>query len=266
MEENKGVFGTKEWASHSINFQSGCEHDCLYCYAKEGAINRGYNSVDKWQESSIREKAVKKGRGKLDGTIMIPTTHDITPSNVKEAVIVFEKLLKAGNDLLIVSKPHKECIQEICDLLPDYKQQILFRFTIGSISDDVLLFWEPKAPSFAERLESLKIAYFSGYKTSVSSEPMLDSNIDLVVSAVEDYVTDSIWIGKMNQCVNRVKKNGHGDTETLRKLDSLMQFQNHEPNIIEIYNKFKFHPKVKWKESIKKIVGIEVPTEAGLDI
>jgi DNA repair photolyase len=266
MEQPKGVFGTKEWASHSINFQSGCEHDCKYCYAKEGAIKRGHNSADGWHNSRIREKAVKKGRGKLDGTIMIPTTHDITPSNVKEAIIVFKKLLKAGNNLLIVSKPHKECIQEICDVLVDYKNQILFRFTMGSTSDDVLSFWEPNAPSFKERLESLKIAYFAGYKTSVSSEPMLDGNIDRVVTAVEDYVTDSMWIGKMNRCVNRIKTNGHGDAETLRKLDSLMQFQNHKPNIMKIYDQYKHHPKVKWKESIKKVVGLEVPTEAGLDI
>jgi hypothetical protein len=35
--------------------------------------------------------------------------------------------------------------------------------------------------------------------------------------------------------------------------------------IVELYNKFKDNPKLKWKESIKKIVNIEIPTIKGLD-
>ena len=45
-----------------------------------------------------------------------------------------------------------------------------------------------------------------------------------------------------------------------------MQFQNNNDNIMKLYHKYKDNPKIKWKESIKKIVGIEIPTEAGLDI
>jgi hypothetical protein len=51
------------------------------------------------------------------------------------------------------------------------------------------------APSYAERKEALIYAFFSGFETSVSIEPMPDSeNIVLLVEDLELYVTDAIWI------------------------------------------------------------------------
>jgi hypothetical protein len=36
--------------------------------------------------------------------------------------------------------------------------------------------------------------------------------------------------------------------------------------ILDLYSKYKDNPQIKWKDSIKKIVGIEIPIEPGLDI
>ena len=36
--------------------------------------------------------------------------------------------------------------------------------------------------------------------------------------------------------------------------------------IKEIYDEYKDNPKIKWKESIKKVIGLEIQTEKGLDI
>jgi hypothetical protein len=36
--------------------------------------------------------------------------------------------------------------------------------------------------------------------------------------------------------------------------------------IVELYDAYKDNPKIKWKESIKRIVKIEIPTISGLDI
>ena len=79
------------------------------------------------------------------------------------------------------------------------KEQLLFRFTIGSALDEVLSFWEPGAPVFAERLAALELAWANGYQTSVSCEPMLDGHIDAVIHQVEPFVTDAIWLGKANR-------------------------------------------------------------------
>jgi DNA repair photolyase len=79
----------------------------------------------------------------------------------------------------------------------------------------VLGFWEPNAPDFHERFMALRHAYNKGFATSVSCEPMLDNNVHLVIDYVEPLVTDSIWLGKANQLIRRLKANGHTDETTI---------------------------------------------------
>jgi hypothetical protein len=63
---------------------------------------------------------------------MFPATHDITPGNLAHSMAFLEGMLKQGNELLIVSKPHIECIRRICGSFDQYRQNILFWFTISS--------------------------------------------------------------------------------------------------------------------------------------
>lgn len=39
-----------------------------------------------------------------------------------------------------------------------------------------------------------------------------------------------------------------------------------DSRIKELYAKYAAHPKIKWKESIKKAVGLDLPDEIGLDV
>ena len=259
---NKPVFGTKEWASSNENILYGCQHDCLYCYGKAMSPRHG-KKIEDWKNPALRKV---KGYGKRKGTIMFPTTHDIHPDNLKDILIALEKMLKPGNDVLIVSKPHLECISALCNKLEQYKNQILFRFTIGSWYNATLSFWEPNAPKFEERLECLKYAHGKGFATSISCEPMLDENIAYVINMVRLYVTDAIWLGKANFLIERLKINGYGDNKEIMDVArNLIELQSDE-NIKVLYNTYKNDPIIKWKESIKKVVGLEVPTEPGLDI
>lgn len=262
--EKKGVFGTKEWAAHNENCMNGCAHDCKYCYAKQMAVQYKRRTPDTWRVEE--PKNYRKKLSKKEGTIMYPTTHDITPTNLQHTIQYLSTILEPGNDVLIVSKPHLSCIKEICDEFECYKNNILFRFTVGSADSETLRFWEPFAPSFEERVEALKYAFEKGYKTSISCEPMLDERIDLVVDAVSDFVTDSIWLGKMNSAKARITMNGEYDADMEQKLGALMEHQENDANMFDLYKKYKDNPKIKWKESIKRVVGIDVPTEKGLDI
>ena len=146
----KKAFGTREWAAVNVNIQTGCEHDCLYCYAKCMGIRFGRTATGKWKTPRLRRNMVEKGYRKRRGTIMFPTTHDITQANLDACLVVLKKMLAAGNDLLVVSKPHLECVKRLCNELDAYKNRILFRFTIGSADATVLSFWEPHAPAYVE--------------------------------------------------------------------------------------------------------------------
>ena len=251
-------FGTKEWASHNHNICIGCKHGCLYCYARHNAVKR-YKYVDS-EDTFInhiklnKTNLYKKPRKYNDGRIMFPTTHDIFPEFIDETIEYLKGWLEVGNDILIVSKPHYDCIKRMCDELNRYKEQIVFRFTIGSINNDTLKFWEPHAPDFEERLESLKYAFENGYTTSVSMEPKLDTDVKTLVETLLPYVSDTIWIGNMNFMNSRVDCSSWKPEEyDHKKHVELAQTQGF---IEELYRRYKDNPKIKWKESIKKMLNL----------
>lgn len=264
MKENKQVFGTQEWAVENANFISGCFHNCKYCYSKEMAIRFKRKTPMDWEIEDVDLKKVEKKREKVNGLVMFPSSHDITPKNLPYSIIFLQKLLATGNKILIVTKPHLTVIKEICDKFFTYRENVLFRFTIGSKNSETLKFWEPNAPSFEERKECLIYAFNNGFSTSVSCEPMLDESTEELVKSLTPYITDSIWIGKANFLLRRLKMNGIIDIETINKANELISLQS-DDKIKILYKKLKTNRKVKWKESIKKIVQLEISTIKGLD-
>lgn len=191
--------GTKEWAESNINWMFGCSHNCLYCYAKKMAIQYKRETEKTWPNERPNFKTIHKKRfGKHQGTIMLPTSHDITPANLHYALDIIEKLLVAGNRLLITTKPHLKCVIAICKKFKEYKNLIQFRFTITSIDDLTLIKWEPGAPHFKERMMALIYAFKAGFNTSISMEPCLDLDPRPLVERISPYVTGKIWIGAMN--------------------------------------------------------------------
>lgn len=261
----KKAFGTQEWAATNVNIQSGCEHGCLYCYAQCMSARFSRGGGVPWTTPRIRKKSIFKGYRKRGGTIMFPTTHDITDKNLSQCLVVLKKMLAAGNEVLVVSKPHLKCIQRICEELKRYKDHILFRFTIGSADDEVLSFWEPYAPPYRERLAALEWAYRQKFKTSVSCEPMLDGNIKRVIHDAKPYVTDAIWLGRVNNIRRILAQNAPDNLLARSRADELMALQT-DPWVMALYDTYKADPIIKFKDSIKKVVGLNRPTEKGLDI
>lgn len=259
------AYGTREWAATNVNIQTGCEHDCLYCYAKCMGIRFGRTATGKWKTPRLRRNIVEKAYRKREGTIMFPTTHDITEANLDACLVVLKKMLAVGNDVLVVSKPHLTCIKALCKELKEYKDRILFRFTIGSADASVLSFWEPNAPSYGERIACLKWAFRQGFKTSVSCEPMLDGDIQRVIDNARPFVTDAIWLGRVNKIRKMLAQNAPDNQFARAKADELLALQTDEW-VKELYEVHKDDPLIKYKDSIKKVVGLDRPEEKGLDI
>jgi DNA repair photolyase len=217
------------------------------------ALSFGQVPAGQWSTERIRQKDVTRKRTMYPGKVMFPSSHDITPTTLQACLVVLEKLLQAGNHVLIVSKPHLECIRAVCQQFGDYRQKIMFRFTIGACDDQVLSFWEPGAPAYAERIASLQYAYENGFQTSVSVEPMLDSaNIDRLIIEVLPYVTETIWIGKMNHLTQLAK---NADTRLLSAIQHIEDRQT-DDIIHAIYHRHKMNPNIRCKASIKKVVGL----------
>lgn len=264
QQRSKPIRGTREWAVANIDCCTGCPHDCRYCYARYEAIGKkGDATRESWSECVLREQDVHREFPCYEGQVMFPTTHDIVPEILEACIEVIDRLLRAGNKVLVVSKPHRECIERLCSEFFQRKDKILFRFTVTARNQQLLDFWEPGAPSYQERKECLCHAFNAGFNTSVSVEPMLDS--DDVVKMFHELApctSHSIWIGKMNRVRERVQVK---TVKERAEVACILKGQR-DDKIRGIYSQLKHEPLVRWKESIKEVIGLELQDEAGLDI
>lgn len=229
--------GTKEWAAKNVNIQTGCENNCLYCYARKNALRFGrIKTAEDWRRPVLNQSKIadleRINKPHTRMIVMYPSTHDITSGNLDASVKVLKNYLLTGHFMLIVSKPMRAIIQELVERsdLHLFKERIEFRFTIGSLFDGVLSFWEPAAPNLHDRLYTVFYTLQAGFHTSISCEPLLDPECEIV-----DYLLEmapeleSIWIGAMNYTKNA----------------PLLDYP-------AIYRKYKDNPKIKWKESFRR--------------
>lgn len=250
MAKERRKTGTREWATHNLNIATGCPHGCRYCYARKSALRfKRVPDAETWRKRIVVDQAkVTKNYGKRKGNIMFPTAHDIVPEILDGSVAVLTRVLQAGNDVLIVSKPHLECIERLCADLWRYKDKVTFRFTIGDSDPVSLAFWEPGAPSFEERLAALQHAAGNGWRTSVSMEPMLSTaRLDDLIEEVEEYVNETIRIGKMN-------KVGLRCMDVPPEVVAAFEAQQDDETVLSIVETWRHHPKVQWKDSIKEVI------------
>jgi len=259
----KSISGTREWAVAEINCSAGCPHDCRYCYARVAALKRGTISTpEQWKESRVVSEMVAVEHPRYPGQVMFPTAHDIVEENLDASLQVIGGLLAAGNRVLIVSKPSVLCIERICDAFAEEREHLLFRFTITARNDDILSFWEPGAPAYRERRRALELAFSRGFATSVSIEPMLDSSdVKELITELSPFATHSIWIGTMNKIDERVLISCDRTAAEVARI----RFEQSDERIRELFESLQDHPLIRWKESIKRVVGLELLSESGLD-
>lgn len=252
--ESRNGTGTKEWSDASYNICRGCEHQCRYCYAWTdiSRFNKGFRDAEDWAKQKLRTNTALGADAGNRGVVMFPTSHDITPAFLPQSLETIKNLIANGNEVLVVTKPHRDVIAALCDGLREHEDRILFRFTIGSLAEATCAFWEPGASPPTERLAALRHAFEAGFQTSVSVEPMLEDldGTRAVVEAVEPFVTDTIWLGKMNRMPR--KRNAHvpGFGEAAEKIDA----HRKDNRILALVDAFAGHPKIRWKDSVKKVL------------
>lgn len=241
--------GTREWAEVTENIQIGCANGCLYCYAAHNATRFNLRKRVDWAKEELTKRAEIQSYPARDGVVMFPSTHDITPFNVDAYIRVALLILAKGNRLLIVSKPRLACVQKMIEAFQPYREQILFRFSIGTMDHSAASFWEPGAPPPDERVVSLLFAFDAGFQTSVSIEPIV-GGIGAAVTVVNycrSMVTETIWIGKMNKARLRVPPEYLGAVKIIEDLQR-------DEKILDLYDLLKADPLIRWKDSIKEVV------------
>ena len=247
----------QDWRGKAINFCSGCSNACLYCYVTDMGCKFKWATLQSRNTMVVRSTDVKKKHDNYGVQVMVPSSHDITPQVLEPAIQVISNLLAAGNErILIVSKPYLECVKAICKEFASQKDKFLLRFTIGSLDDEVLSFWEPGATKVQERLQCLAHAHSEGFATSVSVEPMLDyDNIEALVDRVSKHVNHTIWLGLMNPKLYFLKKNL--GQEFNDALDRIYANQTVE-KLSALYEKFQSNPLIRFTGSIREKLNLEL--------
>lgn len=253
--------GTREWASHSANCISGCAHGCLYCYALSNARRFGTHPGP-WTDEVVRLPTRKIGKKR--GVVMCPSTHDLTPANAETTIPFLRSLLEVGNKVLVTTKPHPDVIRAIVRDLAAYRDQVMFRFTVGCLDDLRLARWEPGAPSMRQRAEAFGVATKSGWRTSISMEPLLCLSVGETTTAVDSFVitgASEVWIGLLNRGESRLRANGHWTPENARMLTAI-EWAWSEDDVRDLVARLADVPQVRWKESIKTIAGLPLQDDA----
>eukprot|EP00727_Mastigamoeba_balamuthi_P011051 m51a1_g6569 hypothetical protein (305) ;mRNA; r:179135-180359 len=237
----------------TANCVTGCEHNCRYCYARHFAVTRfSQLTADRWPHPKVRWAEVRKKRGRVGRTVFFPSSHDITPSVLGPCRELLLNVLRGGNRVLVVSKPHLACVRDLCAALAPYRPRVAFLFTITALDDALLAYWEPGAPGLAERLACLRLACERGYATSVNVEPMLQPRrARELYEAVDRWVTGHVRFGMMNMASERVAGAagpGGEDEEERARLGEVLAGQTPEA-LARVRDQLSGLPKVRWTES-----------------
>lgn len=250
--------GVYEWADFSYNIGTGCSNNCRYCYACEITIEMNRRDGKTFTRADWPHDRVKPWKSDIhqaeEGILMFPSMHDITPAYLPTYIRALRNILNAGTPVVLVTKPRLECVTAICDQFQEHRDRMLFRMTITGLDENLSRYWEPGAPAPEERLAALRLAFESGYQTSVSVEPMIDS-VDRTVElyqTVLPYLTEDIWFGKMNDMNRRVEMADQNSRDAVRLI---LQHQS-DDNIHRFYQQLRGADKVEWKDSIRRVVGI----------
>jgi len=261
IEQQKEPDNVQDWADKGINISRGCSNDCRYCYAREESVRRHGNTVENWPKEELNPKIINKGWRLSSKRLMFPSTHDITPGTYDACETVLKKLLKAGNKVLVVSKPRPELIEKLCNAIDAYKNQVMFRFTITAMDNNVLGFWEPNAPSYEDRKKALALVKEKGFRTSVSIEPMLDSpNLGDLIEDLRPHTTDCMWVGPMKMVRKRVVNDS---PEVEKEIIKIISDQTPE-KLLPIYMNYKDDSMIKWKGHYRKQLRklrVEIPPQ-----
>jgi hypothetical protein len=238
----------------SRNIAVGCAHNCVYCFARAAALeNNVIHSPEEWVHERVVPEKLNEEQSLTPGVLYrFPTHHDITPALLQPSLLYIDKLLRAGNAVEVCSKPHLECIRAICETFQAFTDKLRFCFTIGSTNAATCAWLEPGAPTPEERIEALKLASRSGFKTSVSIEPMLEDEVGTseVIRRVYPYVTEEISIGRMWSLAKRISLLGRDRDEVLR----YFQFVNADKIIRTVHERFSWDRKIQWEKTVTDLV------------
>ncbi len=192
----------REYAPLALNFYTGCEHQCGYCYSP--AIL--HKTREEFSSGIVPKKnilaRVAKDAQKLKGddrTILLSFTHDpYQPIEMKLQITrqIIKMLIENNLRFTILTKGGTRAVRDF-DLLEKYPL-CSFGTSLSFLHQKFADEWESKAPLIEDRIEAIRIAQEKNIKTWVSLEPIINPDEAFQLMAFLHRWVDHWKIGKAN--------------------------------------------------------------------
>lgn len=197
--EVKTILSKSKVYDYVINPYVGCQHGCVYCYAR--VVKKFTGHKEPWGEFvDVKINAPLLLRGELKkkkkGEIWISGLCDPYQPLEKEFLITRKCLeILSDCDWPVFIQTKSPLVLRDLDVVKKFGC-IAVGFSIGTASEEVSSIFEPNAPSINSRIEALSIFKAHGVKTYAMIAPVLPGAEGLLkrLSGKVDYVI----VDKMN--------------------------------------------------------------------
>ncbi len=202
----KSVLNKTSISDYSLNCYTGCEHGCVYCYAR--FMQRFHPHPESWGEFvdvkvNAPEVLARQLRRAAPGNVFMSSACDgWQPIEAQYRLTrqYSEMLLEKGFQVNVLTKSAR--VLEDLELFKGRRARI--GVTITTLDESLRKLWEPRCSSIAQRLEILKVAHQAGLATAVMFGPLMpdlsDSteSISALFAQAAKLKVDCIWVDALN--------------------------------------------------------------------
>lgn len=170
---------------YSMNPYQGCEHGCVYCYARNSHEYWGYSAgldferriMIKKDAPKLLETLLQKKTWKAHPIIMSGNTDCYQPAEKQFEITrkCLELFLKYKHPVAIITK--NALIMRDLDLLKELSKDNLIgvNISITSLSEETRRLLEPRTTTITKRLETVKVLSDHGIPVNVMLAPIIPS-------------------------------------------------------------------------------------------
>jgi len=210
---------------YTINQYVGCEHKCLYCYAK--FINKWKNYGDWGSWIEVKSNAPELVRKKVKGTVSMSSVSDPYQPIEKELCLTRNVLINMDKDTELSILTKSDLVTRDIDVLKEFKN-LEVGLTISGFSDGVRKILEPYAPHHEARVSALKMLKEAGIKTYCFISPvipmltMVKKSVMDTVDFVDSYIIEFINFSLSGDKFKKIIRNEFPETLKVIRNTKLM--------------------------------------------
>lgn len=205
---------------YSMNPYQGCEHGCIYCYARNTHEYWGYSAgldferkiLYKANAAELLEKKLKSRNWEPMGIMFSGNTDCYQPIEKKLEITrsMLKVLLKLKHPCSIITK--NALVLRDLDILKEMASMNLIHVNISitSLSEETRRTLEPRTPSIKKRLDTVRILSENGIPVNVMMAPIIPAinnhEILKLVKTIADLGAKSVayTIVRLNSAIGKI--------------------------------------------------------------